>query len=358
VLVEVLKAGGATVALCASNPLSTQDEVAAYLAKEGVHVYAWRGNEREYYDCIKEVLRHDPQILIDDGADLIVTAHKDTPQILEMVLGGQEETTTGVNRLKNMERQGALRIPIIAVNNAKVKMMFDNRYGTGQGVIAAIRALNILFAGKTVVIAGYGWCSKGMAMRARGLGANVIVTEVDPLRALEAVMDGFRVMSMDEAVKEADMIFTSTGCKDVVTKRHFEKMKDGVVLANLGHFDVEISVRGLEAMAIEKKTISEYVDEYVLPNGNRLFLLAKGRLANLVVLGGHPSEIMDMSFSVQALTAEWLIRNYGKLSAKVYEVPEEIEREVARAKLDAMGIHIDTLTDDQKRYLESFEIGT
>ena len=358
VLVRTLRAGGASVALSGSNPLSTQDDVAAALAKEGVNVYAWRENDKEYYECIRSVLDYRPDILIDDGADLIVTTHSEKIDLLPKVLGAQEETTTGVNRLKAMQKKGALKIPVVAVNNAKVKTMFDNVYGTGQGVVAAIGALNVLFAGKTVVVAGYGYCSRGMATRSRGLGANVIVTEVNPVRALEAVMDGYRVLPMDEAVNEADMIFTSTGCKDVVTKSHFKKMKDGVILANFGHFNVEVSVKDLEELATEKRRVRGYVDEYKLPNGNRLYLIGEGRLANLVVLGGHPSEIMDLSFSVQALTSEYIIKNRGKLKNRVYEVFEQIDEDVARAKLETMGIKIDSLSDEQLSYVRDFKLGT
>jgi adenosylhomocysteinase len=358
VLAQTLKAGGAKFVLCGSNPLSTQDDVAAALVKEGFNVYAWRNNDSEYYNCINSVLDHKPDILIDDGADLIVIAHKEKSTLLEKIIGGQEETTTGVNRLRVMYEKKALNIPVIAVNDAFLKTMFDNRYGTGQGVVSAISALNILFAGKNVVVAGYGPCSWGMATRARGLGANVIVTEVNPMKALEAVMDGYRVLPMEKAVLEADMVFTSTGCKDVVVGKHFEKMKDGVILANLGHFNIEISVKDLEKMSSKKKRIREYVDEYTFSDGKRLYLLGEGRLANLVILGGHPSEIMDLSFSVQALTAEFLVTNRGKLENKVYTVPDEIDKEIAKVKLETMNIQIDSLTDDQEAYIKSFEIGT
>jgi adenosylhomocysteinase len=358
VLVRTLKAGGAKVALCGSNPLSTQDDVAAALVNEGFNVYAWRGNDSEYYGCIRSVLGYDPNILIDDGADLIVTAHKEREDLMDRVIGGQEETTTGVSRLRVMQERNVLKIPVIAVNDARVKTMFDNRYGTGQGVVSAIKALNVLFAGKTVVVAGYGHCSWGMAARARGLGANVIVTEVNSVRALEAVLDGYRVMPMEEAVEEANMVFTSTGCKDVVRGQHFEKMKDGTVMANLGHFNVEISLKDLEDKAVERRRVGEYVDEYTLQNGKRLYLLGEGRLANLVVLGGHPSEIMDLSFSVQALTAEYLAENRGKLEKRVYEVPNEIDEEVAKVKLETMNIRIDCLTENQKAYVKSFDLGT
>ncbi len=358
VLAQTLKAGGAKFVLCGSNPLSTQDDVAAALVKEGFNVYAWRNNDSEYYNCINSVLDHKPDILIDDGADLIVIAHKKKSTLLEKIIGGQEETTTGVNRLRVMDEKKALNIPVIAVNDAFLKTMFDNRYGTGQGVVSAISALNILFAGKNVVVAGYGPCSWGMATRARGLGANVIVTEVNPMKALEAVMDGYRVLPMEKAVLEADMIFTSTGCKDVVVGKHFEKMKDGAILANLGHFNIEISVKDLEKMSSKKKRIREYVDEYTFSDGKRLYLLGEGRLANLVILGGHPSEIMDLSFSVQALTTEFLITNRGKLENKVYTVPDEIDKKIAKVKLETMNIQIDSLTEDQEAYMKSFEIGT
>ena len=338
--------------------MSTQDDVAAALVNEGFYVYAWRGNDSEYYGCIRSVLGYEPDVLIDDGADLIVAVHKEGEGLMERIIGGQEETTTGVNRLRAMQEREVLRIPVMAVNDARVKTMFDNRYGTGQGVVSAIKALNVLFAGKTVVVAGYGHCSWGMATRARGLGANVIITEVNPIRALEAVLDGYRVLPMEEAVKEADMVFTSTGCKDVVTGKHFKKMKDGTIMANLGHFNVEISVKDLGEMAAGRRRMGDYVDEYILPNGNRLYLLGEGRLANLVVLGGHPSEIMDLSFSVQALTAEYLAKNRGKLENKVYDVPNEIDEGVAKVKLETMKIRIDSLTEDQEAYIKSFELGT
>jgi adenosylhomocysteinase len=357
VLAETLRAGGARVALCGSNPLSTQDDVAAALASRGFNVYAWRGNDDAYYDCLRSVLDQTPTILIDDGADLIVTTHRERPRLVSQVVGAQEETTTGVKRLQAMEAQGALEMPVVAVNDARVKTMFDNRHGTGQGVVSAIKALNVLFAGKTVVVAGYGYCSWGMATRARGLGANVIVTEVSPMKALEAVMDGFTVLPMDDAVRVADMIFTSTGCRDVVVQRHFEAMKDGVILANLGHFNVEISVKALAELAVAKKRMNDYVDEYRLAQGTRIYLLAEGRLANLVVLGGHPAEIMDLSFSVQALAAEYLSQN-TELEPKVYPVPRSIDEDVARVKLVTMGVRFDTLTDTQRTYVTSFDLGT
>jgi adenosylhomocysteinase len=358
VLARTLAAGGAEIALAGSNPLSTQDDVASALAEEGFHVFAWRGNDREYYDCLKDVLGESPDILIDDGADLIVTAHNEKSSALARVIGAQEETTTGVHRLRAMEKRGALRIPVIAVNDARTKMMFDNYYGTGQGVVSAIAALDILFAGKTIVVAGYGNCSRGMATRSRGLGANVIVTEVDPIRALQAVMDGFRVMPMSVAAPLADVLFTATGCIDVVGREEFQKMKDGVILANLGHFNVEVSVKDLESLAKNKRKMREYVDEYVLHDGRRLYLLAEGRLANLVVLGGHPAEIMDLSFSVQALASEYLARNKGSLEVKVHDIAPEVDSSVARVKLETLGVDIDKLSEKQKIYVEGFEMGT
>ncbi len=358
ILVKALRAGGANVVLCGSNPLSTQDDVAAALVEDGVNVYAWKGNDAEYYDCLRLTLKNKPDILIDDGADLIVTAHQEEKSMVESMIGSQEETTTGVKRLRIMEQQGALKIPVIAVNDASIKMMFDNRYGTGQGIVSAIKALNVLFAGKRVVIAGYGWCSKGLAMRAKGLGANVVVTEVDPLRALEAVMDGYQVAPMKDAIENADMVFTSTGCRDVVAKDHFLKLKDRALLANLGHFNIEIDVQALNALAIRKKNLKNDVQQYALPNGRTVYLIAEGRLANLVTLGGHPPEIMDLSFSVQALASELLIKDKDTLANQVIHVPEIISQNVAAVKLDTMGIQIDELTADQLHYINSFQIGT
>jgi adenosylhomocysteinase len=358
ILVRTLKTGGAKVVLCGSNPLSTQDDVAAALVKDGFNVYAWKGNDAEYYDCLRLTLAHNPDILIDDGADLIVTAHTEAKNLLHNMIGSQEETTTGVKRLRIMEQEGALKIPVIAVNDASIKMMFDNRYGTGQGVVSAIKALNVLFAGKKVIVAGYGWCSKGLAMRAKGLGANVVVTEVDPLKALEAVMDGYQVMPMKQAIENADMIFTSTGCRDVVGKEHFLELKDRALLANLGHFNVEINAQALNDLSIRKKKLKNDVEQFVLPTGNTIYLIAEGRLANLVTLGGHPPEIMDLSFSVQALASELLVKDRNKLVNRVIEVPEAVSRDVAAIKLDTMGIHIDNLTSDQLQYIHSFQIGT
>lgn len=356
VLVETLLAGGAEVWLAASNPLSTQDDVAAALASEGVHVYAWRGEtEEEYFNAIKTIASAEPQIVIDDGGDLHAYLHSTAQEIAKKVFGGTEETTTGVHRLKAMERQGILKYPVIAVNNALTKFMFDNRYGTGQSTIDGIlRATNILIAGKIVVVAGYGWVGRGIAWRARGMGARVIVTEVDPIRALEAVMDGFEVMRMDEVAGIGDVFITATGNINVITKVHFEKMKDGAILANAGHFDVEVSVKDLESMAISKREIRDCVTEYVLPNGKRLYLLGRGRLVNLVCAEGHSSEVMDMSFANQALAARYIVENRGVLERKVYNVPLEIDRRVAELKLRSMGIEIDVLTDEQRKYLESW----
>ena len=358
-LVRTLVAGGATVRLAASNPLSTQDDVAAALAsQEGIEVCAWRGmSEQEYFDCIRWVVRSEPNIVIDDGGDLHATLHKEFPEIAERIWGGTEETTTGVIRLRAMAKQGVLKYPAIAVNDAYTKMMFDNRYGTGQSTIDGIlRATNILFAGKTVVVAGYGWVGRGIAMRARGMGAKVVVTEVDPIKALEAAMDGYLVMPMIEAAKIGDVFITATGDKKVIRREHFEVMKDGAILANAGHFNVEIWIPDLEAMAVSKRQIRPHVTEYRLPDGRRLYLLAEGRLVNLVAAEGHPSEVMDMSFANQALSAEYLVKNRGKLKPGLYRVPREIDEEVARLKLKAMNIRIDTLTEEQRKYLESWQL--
>lgn len=356
VLVETLVAGGAEVYLSGSNPLSTQDSVAAALVSEGVHVYAWRGESTdEYYWCISKVVEASPHITMDDGGDLTFKVHEAK---LKGVIGGTEETTTGVNRLRAMEREGKLMYPVIAVNDAYTKYLFDNRYGTGQSTIdGVLRATNILLAGKNVVVAGYGWCGRGIAMRARGMGANVIVTEVDPLRALEAVMDGFRVMPMRRAAEVGDVFITATGNINVVRREHFELMKDGVILANSGHFNVEISIPDLERLSKSKRRLRENLDEYVLYDGRRLYLLAEGRLVNLAAAEGHPSEVMDMSFSNQALSVEFLASNPG-LKPGVYRVPEEIDRAVAKMKLETMGIEIDELTEEQRKYLASWELGT
>lgn len=359
VLVDAFMAGGATVALCGSNPLSTQDEVAAALAQLGVHVFAWRGQTtEEYYWCIERVIDHNPLITLDDGADLVSTIHSKRTDALPNVKGGTEETTTGVLRLRAMERSGALKYAIIAVNDAYTKYLFDNRYGTGQSTIDGIlRATNILLAGKKLVVCGYGWCGRGIALRARGMGANVIVTEVDPLRALEAVMDGFHVMPLSEAAEIGEIFVTATGDINVIRKEHIGKMRDGAILANSGHFNVEISLKDLEELASSKRVIRQNLEEYKLEDGRRLYLLAEGRLVNLAAAEGHPSEVMDMSFANQALSVEHLAKA-ERLPPKVYPVPKEIDETVARLKLKAMGIVIDKLTDEQKRYLATWEMGT
>ncbi len=359
-LMITLKEAGADISLCASNPLSTQDEVAAALVKNyKIRVYAIKGEDTEtYYEHIHKALDIKPNITIDDGADMITIVHKERQELVDEIYGGCEETTTGVIRLKNMERSGVLKYPIIAVNEAKTKYLFDNRYGTGQSTIDGIlRATNVLIAGKNFVIAGYGWCGKGLAMRARGMGANVIITEVDPIKALEAAMDGFRVMPMREAAKIGDIFVTVTGNKSVINEEHFKLMKDGAILANSGHFNVEIDVEALERIAKSKRKIRENVIEYTV-NNKRIYLLAEGRLVNLAAAEGHPPEVMDMSFSNQALSVEYLVKKGKELDKRVYVVPEEIDREVARLKLKSMGIEIDTLTKEQEEYLKSWELGT
>ena len=360
-LVRTLKEGGAEVYLTASNPLSTQDDVAAALVKYfEIPVFAIRGEDREtYYRHLRAVIEKEPDIVIDDGADLISTLHKEYPQLAEKVLGGMEETTTGVIRLRAMAEQGVLKFPIIAVNDAYTKHMFDNRYGTGQSTIDGIlRATNRLIAGSYFVVAGYGWCGKGVALRARGMGAIVIVTEVDPIKALEARMDGFLVMPMEEAAKLGDFFVTVTGNIHVIRREHFEVMKDGAVVANSGHFNVEIDIPALEEMAVEKRQIRKEVTEYKLKDGRRIYLLAEGRLVNLAAAEGHPASVMDMSFSNQALSAEYIVKHHNELENKVYRVPREIDEAVARLKLNALGIRIDELTEEQKKYLSSWEMGT
>jgi adenosylhomocysteinase len=360
-LALTLQAGGADVVLCASNPLSTQDDVAACLAAEyDIPVFAIKGEDNEtYYRHIGAALDHEPHLTMDDGADLVSTLHKERTELIDNVIGGTEETTTGVIRLRAMEKDGALRYPILAVNDADTKHFFDNRYGTGQSTIDGIvRATNVLLAGKTFVVGGYGWCSRGIAMRAQGMGANVIVTEVDPLRALEAVMDGFRVMPMLKAAEMGDIFVTSTGDLNVIDKPHIEAMKDGALLANSGHFNVEVNIPALEEMAIEKRRIRDFVDQYVMSDGRRISLLGEGRLINLAAAEGHPASVMDMSFANQALGAEHMVRQGKNLEEKVYSVPKEIDREIARLKLTAMGIEIDALTEEQKRYLISWQEGT
>jgi adenosylhomocysteinase len=359
VLIGIFVAGGASVALCGSNPLSTQDEVAAALAERDVSVYAWRGqNNEEYYWCVNKTIDHQPNITLDDGADLVSTIHTKKTKAIEKIKGGTEETTTGVMRLRQMEKTGALKYPIIAVNDAYTKYLFDNRYGTGQSTLDGIlRATNILLAGKTFVVCGYGWCGRGLANRARGMGANVIVTEVNPTRALEAVMDGFHVASMEKAVEIGDVFVTVTGNTSVIRKEHMRKMKNGTILTNSGHFNVEIKIPDLEALAVSKRTIRANLDEYTLKDGKKLYLLGEGRLINLAAAEGHPSEVMDMSFANQALCVEYLAR-HPQLEPKVFNVPREIDESVASLKLNAIGVEIDTLTEEQKKYLSSWEEGT
>jgi adenosylhomocysteinase len=359
VLAETLKAGGATVALCGSNPLSTQDEVAAYLATKGINVYAWRDQKTdEYFWCINKVLDYKPQVTLDDGADVVGTLHKERTELLKNVIGGTEETTTGVIRLRAMEQDNALKYPIIAVNDAYTKYLFDNRYGTGQSTIDGIlRATSILLAGKNFVVAGYGWCGRGLAMRAKGMGAKVVVTEIDPTKALEAVMDGFQVMPMSKAAEIGDVFVTLTGNTSVIRKEHMQKMKDGAIIANSGHFNVEINIPDLEKMSKSKRTLRPNLVEYTLKDGRKLHLLAEGRLVNLAAAEGHPSEVMDMSFANQALSTEYLVKNRG-LETRVYRVPKEIDELVAGLKLKAVNVEIDVLTDEQKKYLATWDAGT
>ncbi len=360
-LMRVLKAGGAQVALTASNPLSTQDDVAAAIVVHlGIPVFAIKGEDHEtYYRHIHAALDTRPHITMDDGADLVSTLHRDRRELLEGVIGGTEETTTGVIRLRAMAKDGALRYPIIAVNDAMTKHLFDNRYGTGQSTIdGIIRATNVLLAGKTFVVAGYGWCSRGIAMRAKGMGADVIVTEVDPLRALEARMDGYRVMRMVDAAREGDIFVTATGDKHVIDRPHLEVMKDGAILANSGHFNVEINIPALEELSVRKRRIRPFLDEYTLKDGRRLYLIGEGRLVNLAAAEGHPSAVMDMSFANQALSVLYIKEHHQELAPQVYPVPREIDERIARLKLESMGIAIDELTEEQKKYLESWEEGT
>ncbi|MDP1808507.1 MAG: adenosylhomocysteinase [Actinomycetota bacterium] len=360
-LMLTLKAGGANAVLCASNPLSTQDEVAASLVKDyEIPVFAIKGEDsKTYYQHINQALDMKPNITMDDGADLISTLHSDRKDMLENVLGGTEETTTGVIRLKSMAKQGVLLFPVIAVNDAFTKHFFDNRYGTGQSTIDGIlRATNILLAGKNFVVGGYGWCGRGLAMRAEGMGANVIITEVDPLKALEAVMDGYRVMPMVEAARIADIIVTITGDMHVLDAVHFNVMKDGCIVANSGHFNVEINIDALKDQSNGVRTIREFVEEYSMNDGRKIFLLAEGRLVNLSAAEGHPASVMDMSFANQALAAE-LMHTKGKdFERRVYSVPEDIDKEIARLKLESMDTHIDVLTAEQEKYLASWEMGT
>jgi len=360
-LMRTLKAGGADVRLCASNPLSTQDDVAAALvAHYDVPVFAIKGEDNEtYYRHIHQAIEHKPQLTMDDGADTVGVLHKERADLLEGIIGGTEETTTGVIRLRAMAADGVLGYPIIAVNDATTKHFFDNRYGTGQSTIDGIlRATNVLIAGKTVVVAGYGWCSRGIAMRAEGLGANVIVTEVDPLRALEAVMDGYRVMPMTQAAREGDIFVTSTGDKNVLDRQHFEVMKDGAIMANSGHFNVEINIPALRELAVAVHEPRPFVEQFTLPDGRRISLLGEGRLINLAAAEGHPSAVMDMSFANQALCAEYMVQHADELEKLVYSVPEEIDTGIAALKLEAMHIEIDVLSAEQANYLTSWREGT
>jgi len=360
-LAITLKEGGAEVGLCASNPLSTQDDAAAYLVKNhNISVFAIKGeNTKTYYKHIDSVLDMSPHITMDDGADLVSTLHKTRTEKLKGLMGGTEETTTGVIRLKSMAENGVLKYPIVAVNDANTKHFFDNRYGTGQSTLdGIIRATNRLISGTTFVVCGYGWCGKGLAMRARGLGANVVVTEIDELAALEAVMDGFRVMPIADAAKIGDFFCTVTGNIHVIRKEHFRNMKDGAIVSNSGHFNVELDLPGLKELSKTKRQIREYVDEYKLKNGKRINILGDGRLINLAAAEGHPSSVMDMSFANQALCAEFVVKNATKLKDIVYDVPEKVDQSVARMKLKAKGIQIDKLTPEQKKYLSSWEMGT
>ncbi len=360
-LMEVLKAGGATVGLCASNPLSTQDDVTASIVEHlGMSVFAIHGEDKQtYYKHIHSVLDMRPVITIDDGADLVSTLHKDRQELLPNIIGGMEETTTGVIRLRSLAENGALKVPMIAVNDADTKHLFDNRYGTGQSTMdGIIRATNRLLAGTDFIICGYGWCGRGAAMRAKGLGARVIVTEVDPVKALEAAMDGFRVMPMAEAAKFGDFFLTATGDIKVIRGEHFAVMKDGAIVCNTGHFNVEIDIEALDEMAVERRGIRRSVEEFKLEDGRRIYLLADGRLVNLSAAEGHPSSVMDMSFADQALCAEYLVKNKGNISIGVHDVPKEIDEMVASSKLATMGISIDTLTEEQQAYLAAWEMGT
>lgn len=361
-LVRTLKTGGADIVLCASNPLSTQDDVAASLVKDyDIPVFAIKGEDNKtYYNHITSALDHKPSITMDDGADLVSAIHKDRKDLIPHLCGSMEETTTGVIRLKAMENDGSLKIPVIAVNNADTKHLFDNRYGTGQSTIdGIIRATDILLAGRTFVVAGYGWCGKGLAMRAKGMGANVVVTEINPIKSLEAAMDGFMVMPMQEAAKLGNLFCTLTGNMHVLRKEHFEVMKNGSIVCNSGHFNIEIDIDALEALATSvNKGVRNCVDQYILKDGRSIYLLAEGRLINLAAAEGHPACVMDMSFATQALATEYTILNKGKLTAKVYDVPKEIDQWVASLKLESMKISIDTLTEEQEKYLASWEEGT
>ncbi len=359
-LVKTLAAGGAEVTLCAANPLSTQDDVAAALVKDGISVYAWAGEtNKEYYENLSKTLDFKPNITIDDGGDLVFTLHTNRTELIDNIFGSQEETTTGVIRLRALERDGKLRVPVMAINDTPTKRLFDNVLGTSQSTLdGIIRSTNILLAGKNFVVCGYGYCGSGLAKRARGMGANVIVAEVDPLKGLQAVMEGYNVMQLKEAAKVGDVFVTVTGNKDVIRKEHMELMKDGAIIANTGHFNVEIALEDLSSISKSKRQAKKNVEEYALKNGRRIYLLAEGRIVNLIAAEGHPSNIMDMSFSNQALCASWIVKNHGRLENKVYDVPREIDERIAKLKLEAMGVRIDSLTPEQKKYLESWEEGT
>lgn len=361
-LVRTLKEGGADLVLCASNPLSTQDDVAASLVVDyGIPVFAIKGEDRDtYYKHLVAAIEHGPQVTQDDGCDLVGLLHKEYGDTyLKNVIGGTEETTTGVVRLKSMEKEKALQVPIIAVNDSDTKHLFDNRYGTGQSTLDGLfRATNILISGKNFVVCGYGWCGRGLAMRAKGMGADVIVTEVDPVKALEAVMEGYRVMKLEDAIKIADIVITVTGDINVVDERHIKVAKDGVVIANSGHFNDEININAIEKLSSSKRTVRDFVEEYTLKDGRKVFLLAEGRLLNLAAAEGHPAVVMDMSFANQALGAEYIVKNASKMEKKVYLMPVELDHEIARLKLKSMGVEIDQLTEEQIRYLSSWQSGT
>jgi adenosylhomocysteinase len=356
----VLQAGGAELTLCASNPLSTQDEAAAALVDYGIPVFAIKGEDNTvYYQHIMAALNHKPNLTVDDGADLVSTVHKERQELIDNIVGGTEETTTGVIRLRNMAKENALKYPIISVNDAKTKHFFDNRYGTGQSTIDGItRATNLLWAGKVVVVCGYGWCSRGIASRAKGLGARVVVTEVQPIPALEAAMDGFQVMPLIEAAKIGDIFVSATGDTTVMDEHHFMQMKDGAIMANSGHFNVEINIPALERLSTAKREVRPFVDEYTMKDGRKLHVLGEGRLINLAAAEGHPASVMDMSFANQALSLEYLVKSKGNITPGVYPVPAEIDDDIGRLKLKSMNITIDTLTDEQKKYLASWEAGT
>ena len=360
-LAITLRDGGAEVVLCGSNPLSTQDDVAASLIRDyGVPTYAIKGEDNDtYYSHIRAAIEHKPQITMDDGADLVTTLVTKHPELVANVIGGTEETTTGVIRLRAMAKDGTLKYPVVAVNDAMTKHFFDNRYGTGQSTLdGVIRATNVLIAGLKLVIAGYGWCGRGAAMRAKGLGADVIITEIDPVKGIEAVMDGFRVMPMADAVKEGDVFITVTGNKNVIRREHFEAMKSGAIVCNSGHFNVEIEIPALEALASGKREVRPLVDEFLLKDGRKIYLIAEGRLVNLASAEGHPASVMDMSFANQSLAAEYLVKNHKDLKPQVYVVPEHLDREIARMKLESMGHRLDKLTAEQEQYLASWQEGT